>query len=278
MYKSFRFHAIVLLAGGALLGLAVSNMNFINLVNAAPDGTTPAAGKQTSTAPLAKGEAEMDAKANEHLKAMCSYLAGLKEFAFHAEATYEVVQDSGQKLQFTNLRDVLVARPNRVVSHASGDTANRSFYYDGKTVTLYDKKAKAYAVAKASPTIDAMLDEIHKKYGFNPPLADVLFSNPYKVLTERLQSGLYVGLSQVGKTKCHHLAFRQKGIDWQLWIDAGKEPLPRKIVITFKREVGEPQFYARLSNWNISPKVDAAQFTFRPPQGATKVEFVAIQD
>jgi hypothetical protein len=43
---------------------------------------------------------------------------------------------------------------------------------------------------------------------------------------------------------CDHLAFRQLDTDWQLWVEKGSRPLPRKIVITTRYEVGDPQFSA----------------------------------
>ena len=103
-----------------------------------------------------------------------------------------------------------------------GDTANSLFYYDGKTVTVYDRGQKTYATEKVPGTIDAMLDDLHDRFDTDQTLADFLFADPYKVFTEHVQSGTYVGLHHVGKVKCHHLAFRQKLLDWQIWIDAAR--------------------------------------------------------
>ena len=45
----------------------------------------------------------------------------------------------------------------------------------------------------------------------------------------------------------------------------GSEPLPRRIVITYKDEAGQPQFWADLSNWNFSPGGFRRALTFSPP-------------
>ena len=163
----------------------------------------------------------IEPKADQYLKAMSSYLAGLKTYSFQVEEFIDEVQDDGQKIQLSNQRHMSVSRPDKVFGEDEGDTANSLFYYDGKTVTVFDRGQKTYATEKVPGTIDAMLDDLHDRFDTHQTLADFLFSDPYKVFTENVQSGTYVGLHHVGKVKCHHLAFRQKILDWQIWIDAG---------------------------------------------------------
>ncbi len=74
--------------------------------------------------------------------------------------------------------------------------------------------------------------------------------------------------------KCHHLAFRQKAVDWQIWIDAGDEPVPRKLVITFKQQAEQPQYTALIHRWDVNPKLGDEMFQFQPPAGVRKVDFL----
>jgi len=217
---------------------------------------------------------KMDPKADKYLRAMSNYLGGLKTFSFQVEMFFDVVEDDGQKIQLSNQRTQSVSRPDKVFGETMGDTANSSFYYNGKTVTVYDHTHKTYATVKVPGTIDAMLDDLHDRFGIEHPMADFLFADPYKVLAENVQSGTYLGLHHVGKVECHHLAFRQRLLDWQIWIDAGDKPLPRKFVITFKRQVDEPQFIALIHRWDVDPVLPDAQFEFRPPDGVRKVDFL----
>ena len=46
-------------------------------------------------------------------------------------------------------------------------------------------------------------------------------------------------------------------------------------VITHKEEAGQPQFWADLFNWNLAPEVSDALFTFTPPDGADRIQFLA---
>ena len=123
-------------------------------------------------------------------------------------------------------------------------------------------------------TIDAMLEDLHERFDTHQTLADFLFADPYKVFTEHVQSGTYLGLHYVGKVKCHHLAFRQATLDWQIWIDAGSQPLPRKYVITFTEQKNQPQYTAIIHRWDVNPKLSDDLFEFHPPKGFHKVDFL----
>jgi hypothetical protein len=216
----------------------------------------------------------IEPRADAYLKAMSSYLAGLKTYSFQVEEFFDEVQDDGQRIQLSNQRNMSVSRPDKVFAEDEGDTANSLFYYNGKTVTVFDRAQKTYATEKVPGTTDAMLDDLHDRFDTDQTLADFLFSDPYKVLTEHVQSGTYAGLHQVGKVKCHHLAFRQKLLDWQIWIDAGDAPLPRKLVITFKRQVDQPQYTALIHRWDVNPTLSDDLFEFHLPQGVRKVDFL----
>jgi hypothetical protein len=223
-------------------------------------------------ADTAKGKATIDKKADDILKKACAHLAKLKSFRFQVDETVDEVTDDGQKLQFSNHRTAAVRRPARVRVQSTGDTVgDRQFYYNGKTITLYDKAKNTYTTLKAPRSLDAMIEELHTKHGQSQPLADLLFADPYKVLTEKVTSGGYVGLHKVDGVKCHHLAFRQSALDWQIWIDSGDKPLVRKLVITFKRDAASPQYCARLHHWEEDPDLPDSLFQFKAPKGAKKV-------
>lgn len=219
--------------------------------------------------------AKVEPKADQHLKAMSSYLAGLKTYSFQVEEFIDEVQDDGLKIQLSNQRKLSVSRPDKMLGEDLGDTKNCLCYYDGKTFTVFDRAQKTYATEKVPGTIDAMLDDLHDRFDTHQTLADFLFADPYKMFMEHVQSGKYLGLHNVGKVKCHHLAFRQKLLDWQIWIDAdGDRPLPRKLLITFKREVDQPQYTALIHQWDVNPRLESELFQFKAPEGVRKVDFL----
>ncbi len=71
---------------------------------------------------------------------------------------------------------------------------------------------------------------------------------------------------------CHHLAFTQDNVDWQVWIQDGPQPLIRKFVITHKNEPGVPEFTALITQWNFTGRISDSDFVFEAPRGATQVE------
>jgi hypothetical protein len=93
---------------------------------------------------------------------------------------------------------------------------------------------------------------------------------------ENVQRGVYLGIHDAAGVLCHHLSFEQATIDWQIWIDAGKQPLPRKLVITYKTEDEVPQYSVTIRKWNVQAKLPDSIFAFTPPEGATRVELVAF--
>jgi hypothetical protein len=88
--------------------------------------------------------------------------------------------------------------------------------------------------------------------------------------------GFVVGKSVIEGARCDHLAFRAPHVDWQIWVQEGKEPLIRKLVITTRDVVNAPQFSVVATKWNLKPQLTDKAFSFAPPAGAQKVEFLPM--
>ena len=71
--------------------------------------------------------------------------------------------------------------------------------------------------------------------------------------------------------KTDQLGFRQKDMDWQVWIQQGDQPLPIRLVITDRVVKGAPWTMVTLTNWNTCPQFAADTFTFTPPEGAKRI-------
>ena len=217
-------------------------------------------------------ERSSEARAEAVLKSMSARLAGLERFAFEAEETFDEIPDGEPRIQLTNVRRVALERPNRLAVDSEGDTLQRAAWYDGRTATILDKSHNTYGQAEVPPTIDEALDELAEDYGVVSPLVDFLYSDPHAVLTEAVRFGRYLGLHRAAGVLCHHLVFVQDTIEWQIWIDAGDDPLPRKFVITYVREPGEPQYTAVLRTWNVTPVFPEGLSAFQAPPGAERAE------
>ena len=126
--------------------------------------------------------------------------------------------------------------------------------------------------------IDDALDHLMEKYGFSPPLVDFIYQDPYNTLIENVEFGFYVGLHNVDGIRCHHLAFVQKNIDWQIWIEDGKQMVPRKLVITYHNEPESPQYIAVLSDWDLDARLSDTLFNndLISTANLEKIEFLDI--
>lgn len=219
----------------------------------------------------------LDPRADEVLRAMSALLVSAKQFAFEAEETFDEIPHGQPRVLLSNRRRVAVARPNRFAADVEGDSLNRSVWFDGTTVTVMDKSTLTYAVVPSRGSIDDALDTLAGKYGFHVPLGDLAYGDPHAVLTETVTFSKYLGLHRAAGLSAHHLVFAQPSIEWQIWIDAGERPLPLKLVITYVREPGEPQYTATMSKWNLSPAIPDGLFRFQAPEGAERVAAAALE-
>ena len=65
---------------------------------------------------------------------------------------------------------------------------------------------------------------------------------------------------------CRHIGFSTDRIDWQLWVADGAQPLPQKLVITYKTEEQSPQYTVIFSKWSLTGRASDLAFEFIPPR------------
>jgi hypothetical protein len=225
---------------------------------------------------LAAGSRLVEPRVEELVRAMSERLARASAFAFEAEEVYDEVPEHSPRQQLTSRRFVVLRRPNRLAGDTTGDAIHRSFYYDGRTFSATDKAQNVWASGTVPPTIDEALDWLFDQTGTVIPVADFLYADVYSRLMESVQRGVYLGIHDVAGVPSHHLSFEQATIDWQLWIDAGPEPLPRKLVIAYKTEDEVPQYAVTIRKWNLGANVPDQAFRFDPPAGAMRVDVTAL--
>jgi len=214
----------------------------------------------------------IDARTERVLLDACAFLRSAERFSVQSEVTYDEVLASGPKVQYTRESNIVLERPNRLRLDSIGDKGARSFYYDGKSLTVYRPETAVYAAADAPDTIDGMLDKV-EALGVNLPFDDLLHAHPCGGLAEHLKTGTYAGRHFFDGDWHHHLLLETDAVDVQMWVAEGDAPEIRKIVITYRDAPGMQQYTAVLSDWNFAPPVDDTTFTFSPPEGVKKVAF-----
>jgi hypothetical protein len=215
-------------------------------------------------------KAAIEPKAVDALRRMGAYLRTLKQFSIHANGTRDEVTASGQKLQLNGTVSYLVRTPNKLRADLRTDRKHREIVYDGKTLTVYAPRMQYYATVTAPPTIAAMIDSAQRRLGIELPIADLFTWGTARDGIKDLQGARYIGPAYIDGADTDHYAFRQADVDWQLWIQRGNTPFPRKVVITTKTEPSQPQYAATMS-WNVGARMNDATFAFTPPKNAVKI-------
>ena len=218
--------------------------------------------------------ADIDPQATKLLKASTDFVAAQKQFSVETRLALEIVLKSGQKIELNHVAKQAVQRPNKLRAERVGDLVDQVFYYDGKSLTLHNPKDKVYATVAAPNTIEGMLDFARESLDIVAPAADLVYRDAYNILMTDVTSGFVVGKGIIEGVRCDHLAFRAPHVDWQIWIQEGAQPLPRKLVITTRDIVNAPQFSIVIAKWNLAPKFTAQTFSFEPEKGMRQVEFL----
>jgi hypothetical protein len=219
----------------------------------------------------------IDPQADELMRRMGDYLAQAQFFSVSAEVWQDVQLPSGQRVQAGRTIDLQVRRPNRFHAEVRSPRRNRGLYYDGKSITLLNRVQNFYGSIPAPASLDEALDVASERFGITLPLEDLIVSDPYQNAMRKVTSGIRLGPVTVLGVPCEHLAFSLGTVDWQIWIEDGAQPVPRKIVITYKDEEGTPEYTAILSNWDFQTKLPDFLFTFEPPTGATEISVAEIK-
>lgn len=221
--------------------------------------------------PVASADS-IDPNADEVLREMSAYLAATEAFSVNADIDFEVVARTGQKMQFSSFATLIMERPSGLHIERQGAIADAEIFFDGETLTLLGRRLNSYAQQALEGTIDDAILTVEAETGLPFPGADLLFADPYAVLSEGVESSTYLGVGYIDGVEVHHLAFREDDVDWQLWVQTGDIPLPMKYVITSKWITAAPQYEIRLRDWDTDPQISSDQFTFSAPAGATELD------
>jgi hypothetical protein len=233
--------------------------------------TAPAAAQQPA------GASDVDPAAVAALGRMGTFLRSVKAFRVQAATTQDTVLDDGQLVQVAGSVDALVQFPSRLRMDTVNGKKQRLFLYDGKTFTLFGKVIQYYGTVSAPPTIGQLAKTLSADYDISIPLEDLFWWGTERVNSSAIVAAADAGPADVQGTTCEHYAFRQEGIDWQIWIQLGDNPLPRRLVISTTTDEARPQ-YSAVYTWDLAPSFNEAAFTFEPPAEAKRIGFATVAD
>lgn len=217
-------------------------------------------------------------QAIELIRGMATYVGGQQNITLAFDSELEVVTPQLQKLQFNSSGTAKLNRPDQFRVSRAGGYADVELIYDGKTITVYDKKGNRYASEPMSGPIGDVVDRMRNDFRIDVPAADLMIANSFDVLMADVVEARWIGPAVIDGITCEHVAFRNHDTDWQLWVEAGAQPAPCKMVITSKTIAGAPQYTIRFTDWESGDAFPTGTFAFTPPSGAQQVAFKDLAD
>ncbi len=214
--------------------------------------------------------------ADKILKGMSDYVTSQKTLSVTYDSDVEIITPNLQKIQFASSGQVQLSRPDKLRATRTGGYTDVEIVFDGKMLTVNNKDGNAFAQIDSAGSVDQLIDTLRDKNAIAAPGADLLFAQPFDILMADVIEMAHVGQGVIDGVECEHLAFRNQDIDWQIWIETGTRPIPRKYVITSKAVTGAPQYSLRIKEWKTDVPADA--FAFTAPQGAKKIALGELSD
>jgi hypothetical protein len=228
-------------------------------------------------APAAQAaQVDTEAAARMLLMRMANFLSQAPRFSVTVSTHYDAVQASGEKIEFGERRKLVLVRPDKLrVDTERSDGAHTTVLFTGKDITLIGTTDKVYATEPQQGGVDDTIMHFVSDLGMRLPLSVMLMTTMPAEFDKRLRSIDYVEKTGLESLPAHHLAARSDTVDFQVWVADGPQPVPLRVVITYKKAPGQPQFRASFDQWNFEPTIAAATFTPQLPVGARRIPFAA---
>lgn len=222
-------------------------------------------------------EEQIDPQATKLIARMDDYLKHLQNFSVTIEIGYDVTQAWGQKIEFGETRQLSVRRPSDLrLDIKDRDGSTSGVVFDGKSLTVFDTTDHAWASVPQTGSVENAVSYFVDDLGLRLPMSSVFSGNLSGKIDGWAENVWLVGTETIEGVRCDHLALRGPWEDLQLWIAQGDEPLLQRMIITYTRADGEPQFWAQLRDWNVKAGLKDSTFVFHPTDDMAKIAFAAL--
>lgn len=242
-----------------------------------PAATAPAKAPapKSQAAKAAPAKPTVDAEALAAMGKMATYLRTLQSFQIVAATQRDEVDIFGQLLTFGGQTTYKVKSPSAFVIDVVEDHKARQYIYDGTSLTVFAPRMGYYAKFAAPPTTQQTLEAAYLQYGIVVPLDDLFTWSAGETSHKNLSAANVVGPAKIAGQDTMQYAFRQPGIDWQIWITSGDKPLPVQLVIVASNDPARPRSRATLT-WDTAQPFAADTFVFTPPANAQQISIRSV--
>ncbi len=249
------------------------------LLAACATPTTEPGRKTLADTDVAPGEVAIDEAAVAILRSAAEQIRNAPVFAVAAETGFDVVQSTGQKIEFGGRFVATIQRPDRArMTNQRRDGVRMEFVCDGNDMWMYSPDHDVYGRQPQPGDIDACFNCLIDELGVSTPLSTLFSSEFGASLDDGLVSCYLVGEALIDGRLCYHIAARNDYADYQVWVEKGDVPLLRRIVISYREEPGHPQYWAQFREWDFAVKPAPGTFIFQPPAGAERIRLAHVND
>jgi len=238
----------------------------------APNDAESGLEQGTDIAKATAGGPALAKDASEILARMTEFISAAPVFTLVSDTGYEVLQKNGHMLEFGSQLTLAIQRPSNAIGRFDArDGTSATIVFDGSDILVYNTKENVYYTTRQPGDIDTSLDLLAKQFAVPLQLVNFFSKDLKTSLGKAVKSGHYVGASMISGVICDHLALRSEKQDVQVWIARNEQPVPRRIMITYKQIEGQPRYWVQFNEWDFSPELSDATFKFSPPESAKRV-------
>jgi thiol-disulfide isomerase/thioredoxin len=230
----------------------------------------------------AQSEIAIDPQAQEVLENFSNTLQAASTIEVHPYVNVEV-RAGGMKNQSETKGDLFLERPNKVSLDVVGGKFPFTLKCDGTTLYTFVPSMAAYTKQSAPEQAAGFLGGIEGRLLNQqlPFLGSVFAPNPFGFLIQNATGVDYVGKEDYEGTSCHRIRLHNKPYILEALIDAGPQPLLRKIIpdkeglrasVAMRLPGAEISMEIRFDDWVLGQAVEAEKFAFAPPEWADERE------
>lgn len=216
---------------------------------------------------------KIEPAALELADAVTAKLGAARTIRVHASHTIRPAPALGGG-SVTGRMEISVQRPNRFHAIEPLGTKTLEIAFDGTTLCVMYPRLGLHGIEPlAARSIEQFADAVDSRFGFRPPVAELLGKGLTSQLLHQATAARVEGEAWVGFTRCNRLHIERRNLTCDIWIGL-KDKLPKRMLLTYLDKRGNSTWDIRLSRWDLDAPVNMALFSKRPDADSLQVKML----
>lgn len=234
------------------------------------------AGCASGPKPAASTGPKMEPAALGLLNSVSAKLGGAQTLQVEAEHRLDPKLGLGLRIDHGDV-ELAVKRPNQFYAIQPAGNETREIAFDGHFLCVMHPGLKHHALEPLeADSVAQFADQLDARFGFRPPMADLMGDDVSKDLLIHVTSAQLLGQEHIGWARCEHLRLEQEGMTTDLWVGV-EDQLPHRMLTTVTDIPGHPTWDIRFSKWKLNEPLDESLFSKRPAPDSQKVTMLKSQ-